>query len=403
MRPEIRQTVDRWGNVLAVNDARSLAWITRARYNADNHLIDRIAPQVRLATGETVAPSTHVYYDVLGRQVGTRDANGNLNRSLYNAGGELAVELHADGGMVRYGHDAFGNAVRQVDANGNVVEHDYDRLNRLTATRIAGTLVQSATYDDAGRAVAVANGAGETLRYRYDLRGNVVEVIQPMGQETRYAHDVHNRQTAITDALGRSATWTHDDFGLLLSHTDIGGASYVYRYDDARQLLEQSNSRGQHLVYGYDAAGRQVRIDDQATGKLTEYRVDALGNHLAERTTQNGEVLQDSHLAYDSNARLTRLIDTAAGLARIAIGYDAAGNRRRIATDVDALGANLHNVGWYAYDAMNRQTVVDAGDAQGSIATQGHRLAYDFNGNRISDTWHGSTLVDASDPSGGGS
>lgn len=167
LRPETRQTLDRWGNVLTVNDARSLAWITSTRYNADNHVTEQAAPAVRLATGETVRPVVRFLYDAPGRQIGMRDANG------------------------------------------------------------------------------------------------------------------------------RTATWAYDDFGLLLAHTDIGGAAYTYRYDVPRQLVEQANSRGQQILYGYDAAGRQIRIDDRATGKLTTYRLDARGNHLAERTLQNGELLQD--------------------------------------------------------------------------------------------------------------
>ena len=40
---------------------------------------------------------------------------------------------------------------------------------------------------------------------------------------------------------------------------------------------------------------------------------------------------------------------------------------------------------WSVYDAMNRQTAVDAIDAQGHISqTQGHQLGYDLNGNRVS-------------------
>ncbi|MDV6321092.1 hypothetical protein, partial [Chromohalobacter sp. HP20-39] len=46
---------------------------------------------------------------------------------------------------------------------------------------------------------------------------------------------------------------------------------------------------------------------------------------------------------------------------------------------------------WYAYDSMNRQTLVDgavnnnATDIANVVSGQGHILAYDKNGNRISD------------------
>ncbi|WP_183006375.1 hypothetical protein, partial [Achromobacter sp. UMC71] len=43
---------------------------------------------------------------------------------------------------------------------------------------------------------------------------------------------------------------------------------------------------------------------------------------------------------------------------------------------------------WYGYDAMNRQTTVEAVNANLEInAAQGHKLTYDANGNRLSDTY----------------
>jgi hypothetical protein len=48
---------------------------------------------------------------------------------------------------------------------------------------------------------------------------------------------------------------------------------------------------------------------------------------------------------------------------------------------------------YFLYDAMNRQVVVDGVDAQGNLGTQGHRLAYDLNGNRKTDTYWGNKVA----------
>jgi hypothetical protein len=54
---------------------------------------------------------------------------------------------------------------------------------------------------------------------------------------------------------------------------------------------------------------------------------------------------------------------------------------------------------WYAYDSMNRQTLVDgAADANAAnlanlTTNQGHILSYDLNSNRISDTHWGAQIV----------
>ncbi|CAM3573341.1 hypothetical protein BOSP111201_13120 [Bordetella sputigena] len=48
---------------------------------------------------------------------------------------------------------------------------------------------------------------------------------------------------------------------------------------------------------------------------------------------------------------------------------------------------------WYGYDSMNRQTTVDGMDASLNInSAQGHKLTFDYNGNRISDTYWAKTL-----------
>lgn len=48
---------------------------------------------------------------------------------------------------------------------------------------------------------------------------------------------------------------------------------------------------------------------------------------------------------------------------------------------------------WFKYDAMNRQTVVDGINANGDIGVgQGHKITYDKNGNRISDTHYGTRV-----------
>jgi hypothetical protein len=61
--------VDRWGNVLATNDLRSLQWITTARYNRFNQAIEQIQSEVTLATGGITRPVTRFQYDLLGRQI----------------------------------------------------------------------------------------------------------------------------------------------------------------------------------------------------------------------------------------------------------------------------------------------------------------------------------------------
>ena len=81
LRPVVKQTYDRWGNVLTVTDARNAAWVTNYTYNANNEVTQVTQP----STGTGVAtPITKTYYDVLGRQIDVKDANGHVNGKSYD-------------------------------------------------------------------------------------------------------------------------------------------------------------------------------------------------------------------------------------------------------------------------------------------------------------------------------
>ncbi|QNB08849.1 LysM peptidoglycan-binding domain-containing protein [Herbaspirillum frisingense] len=408
LRPVVNQKTDRWGNVVEISDPRSAYWITTYSYNANNQLVKQVQPDAN-GNASAASPVTQLYYDQLGRQVAVRDANGNVNGNVYDAAGNLVKELHADGGTVSYAYNAFGDKVKMTDAMGNVISYAYDKLDHLLQTTrgvvavytvdgnnnlqwvATRAIVESATYDQAGRKLSQTNGNGETIRYVYDLRGNVIQTTQPLGQVTRAVFDMQGRKVAEVDPDNYSTTWSYDYFGQLLSHTDLGGAKYSYTYDNARQLQTQKNTRGQNLAYRYDAAGQVTRIDDNAIGQVTIYAYDLAGDRVQEKTIQGGVVYQDNHLAYDALKRLRWSGDN-----RVTVNYtyDGVGNRTHVTTHVINGDSSQDSDRWYGYDAMNRQTLVDGYNAAGAIGqAQGHLITYDKNGNRLSDTSWGNSVV----------
>lgn len=407
-RPTVQRTYDRWGNVLTVTDPRSPYWVTSYTYNASNQMTSEIRPNADGVVG--AGPKTYLYYDQNGNSVATRDANGNVNGMTYDTGGNLVRESHADGGVFRYNYNALGDKTAWVDALGGTTTYSYDKLGRLVLTSHAAvniwrvtnvldialngvkTVVERVTYDELGNKLSTANGAGETTYYRYDLRGNVTGVSKPgIGTELRTAYDARGNKVFEADANRNAATWKYDYFGLLLEHADIGGAKYAYQYDNARQLLKQTNTRGQNLTYAYDAAGQMTRITDATLSKVTDYAYDHAGNRVRERTAVGTAVYQSNIMAYDALGRLREVSDS---YVRQSIDYDANGNRTRVRTQyVDGGNAARSRDYWYGYDAMNRQTTVEGVNANLDInASQGHRITYDKNGNRLTDAYWGKVL-----------
>lgn len=407
VRPVINQKVDRWGNVIQSSDVRAANWLSTFRYNANNQLVEQTQPDADgYASG--ASPVTRIYYDKMGNQVAVKDARGNVNGQLFDAAGQLVAERRADGGVVSYTYNAFGNKTSKTDARGIVNSYSYDKLSRLLQTAYGTaavytvngsnalsfvntrTVTETSSWDQAGRKLSQTNGNGETTRYTYDLIGNVLQTYFPLSGSARTVFDTQNRKTIEVDANGYSNIWGYDYFGQLSSHTDLANNRYAYSYDNARQLISQTSTLGQNKTYGYDAAGQLTRITDLALNQVSTYAYDFAGNHVQESTTQNGVVYQDNHMAYDALGRLRWVGDSR---AFVNMEYDAVGNRTRIQTHVIDSATSYDENRYFQYDAMNRQIVVDAADALGTLGSKGHAIGYDLNGNRVSDSYQGSKVA----------
>ncbi|WP_374428136.1 LysM peptidoglycan-binding domain-containing protein [Ideonella dechloratans] len=436
LRPAVVYGRDRWGNALWQTDPRNDTWKTYYTYNQDNQITSEKRPDPSNGDQTASSPTRKIYYDKLGRQAAVQDERGYVNVTEWDAAGNMVKETHADGGKVTYAVDAFGQVIQMVDAIGNstadktnsiykshTTRYTYDRMGRRLSTIHGNTdttgsvtswhvdvnmnlvndgkkdLTETFTYDEAGRKLSQVNGASQRTRYWYDLAGNIVKTQQPGGDSSTVAYDAFGNKKSETDANGNQSTWTYDYFGKLTAHKDIGGATYSYSYDAAGQLTLQTNdTRGQHLVYYYDAVGQIIKIGDSTLGEVTTYAYDLAGRHLREKVLRNGQMFQDNHLSYDT---LGRLIDSADDRAHLTFQYDAAGNRQKITTHVyvaavgdDDTETLKNSTRFFQYDAMNRQTVVDAIDANGTInQTQGHVLTYDLNGNRWTDKFWGNKVT----------
>lgn len=413
-RPTVNQTFDRWGNLKSSSDPRAATSLTEYRYDANNQVVSVKSPQeVVFGTGNTessVRPETTFFYDVLGRRIATRDALGHVNTEQYDAAGKLVQEVHADGGKVAHVYDAFGNEVQRFDANQMdkaVAERratlfGYDKLGQLRQTTrpspdgvTAGAILRS-TYDQAGRVLETFDGENRRTAYDYDLRGNVTKVTLPGNVVTVSTYDQRDRKTSDTSGAD-STTWGFDYFGTLTAHRDLGGAVYTYGYDGLRHLLSQTNTRGQDIRNVYTAAGllrsTTQKVSDSLTNKTT-YVYDLGGRRTRETTTQNSELVQDNVLAYNQLGQLTSVEDRQGGQrgtdnspVGVSFRYDAVGNVRQT-NFYNGTSEASTTTRHYAYDQMNRQTLVDGAsntDTDADLVAGGHRVSYDKNGNRVSD------------------
>jgi hypothetical protein len=148
--------------------------------------------------------------------------------------------------------------------------------------------------------------------------------------------------------------------------------------------------------------------------QVTDYWYDLAEQHVREKTMQGGATYQDNLMAYDELGRLRHVSD---GRMSIDMEYDAVGNRTNLHTfvNVPTLADPTVDVPketnvYYTYDSMNRQTGVGLLRTANSDGTfrydfnvqlngieivpgvSGHKITYDLNGNRASDTYLGTKV-----------
>lgn len=249
---------------------------TEYRYNTMGRLIERQLPDVRIVLedgSEDYARTTDsYYYDVSGRLIGSRDANGNLTTRQLLAGtgheGSDALttrEFYADGGSVTTAFDVHRNARLITDQIGRVTEQQFDAMGRVTEVALASGLVNHYAYDGLGQRTKAWNsvlGATEAETTDYDAMGRVIASRTAGGDVTTntYVWDELLTttgfgayggwvQTTSTDADRASsgdaiyaAVRSSDAFGHVITRIDKGGQAYIFEYDVAGRLVTENST-----------------------------------------------------------------------------------------------------------------------------------------------------------------
>ncbi|USA45404.1 DNA/RNA non-specific endonuclease [Acinetobacter sp. C26M] len=425
------QNYNAFGEIISETDGNGNTTISS--YNTLGKLIEKKLPTVdiRKADGTVVQgnPTLEYGYDLAGRLLVTKDANGNINKQSYINGRNLetgdwlvATETHADAGQVINGYDTFGNLKARTNENGVKIDYYYDISGNLTqmtkAARTAGSagaelitisgvqkaLTDTFGYDELGNRITVTNALGNVVTTEYDALGRVVQTKTAEGVVTNvdYAYDanilnINGTKGGITrtetDVLGKTIIDEQDYYGRNVKHTDKGGHVFSYTFNAGGWLTKQINTQGQNIDYTYYSNGYVKEIKDNSLSVLTTYRYDDNGNRIEERyqdlNTTVGEprVFQNALIGYDS---LNRKISVQDQSFSIHYDYDANGNILHMLAnyrDVINTGPKTQDF-WYSYDSMNRFTVsmgkLNSTSKQVERGDTGVKIEYDKLGQRLS-------------------
>ncbi len=208
----IGRTYDAWGNVLSATDQRG--GTTWYEYNERSQIVREVKPEVKVVDSHGVQtfekPETVWEYDALGRLTGTRDANGNWQRSSYDASGRLIYSETATGNRTYSAYDAFGQK-----------RYTQSPLNYLTFME----------YDQGGRVVAQGDFLTEA-----DGQTRAKAVRE------RYAVNQNGNRLRVTDALGYVNTFDYDSRGLVTRSLTAAGVAMSYGYDAQGNKIRATNA-----------------------------------------------------------------------------------------------------------------------------------------------------------------
>jgi YD repeat-containing protein len=317
----------------------STASVTATQYDMAGNVTASIEGVTAKATATTAATTATVLltqYDAFSRKIGQTDGNGNTQSWQYNSVGQMVASTDMSGDVTTYSYDHAGHVTYQSTAAAPV-QYEGNGFSVISNANLSAS-------DDLGNALAPSSSTS------YTYEGNLL-VQQILSDQT----------SATGTTVGTTRQTETTDYSYDLAGNQI---AEVETLSTAGSSTGQPSQVVQYTHTAYDAMNRVVKIEDSRYD--VSYTYDANGNRVEDDTqyvadTPNGET--DDGSASSGFNENSRLVAQVADLDNGAVGGDGA-------TNVDDVNA---------FDAMNRETVVDGvktetatGAVAGIDATQGH-------------------------------
>jgi RHS repeat-associated protein len=355
--------------------------------------------------------ATSISYDAQGR-LREELRFGRRTTYMYGADGRLASLTNPRLRTTRFFYDSAGRVNRQESPDGRSVHFAYDAKGNLRSITPPGRPAHRFTYTSVNLTDTVAPpliGQPMATVFAYNADRALTGVHRADGTEHVYGYDTPGRLTSITTP-GGVAQFAYDSItGHIRTMTAVNGSTLAFTYDGLLPTREQWGGTVQGevglrynanflassftingadtVVLQYDRDGLPTQVGrltlgyhpqhglhqstalDSVTSSLT---YDSLAQTQTYQVQFGATTLFNSGYQYDSLGRITRIDETAQGIARVmTFAYDTAGRLGEVRTDGVVTAA-------YEYDANgNRLRVVRPGGQEtGTYDVQDRVTAY---------------------------
>jgi YD repeat-containing protein len=226
-------------------------------------------------------------FDALGQHTVEHHPLGYTKTIERDGFGRVTHVKEIDGRETRY-HYTADNRLDSVDGADATWSYEYDPDGQLTRLLRDGKTWQKTEREKLAATgetvVRETNSKGEKTVHQFDKEGNLVKQMDALGQATTYRHDKLGQLAGWEDARGVSVGFDRDALGRVAG-VDTGENAKLEMAYDLTGRIRRKNNGGQDIQFNYDKAGRLILID-YGKGQTIDYTYDNYGRVLTALTGQ---------------------------------------------------------------------------------------------------------------------
>jgi YD repeat-containing protein len=355
-------------------------------YNAYGEMVQQ-SVLIETTDSNAVWTNTYHYYDRLGREVLTVDAEGYVTKTAFDALGQTTevVEYARAVSLANVTSDVTPALPQAGDAStgyDRVTRYTYDAMGRKASESVRHSYVRedgSIAFDTVDKAFTYSNDGhltqqtvdGVATQMVYDVFGRTSALIEP--ERNVLAVTGLSQLGAVASDLGTASLYEKASPYTMMEYDAFGNVVRTRRYANGLRggVATPDDDRDSITINRYDRQGRNVETID-ALGNRTYSHYDAADHLLHQQSTLTG-----------STAELTAVIDRY-------FQYDALG--RQVETQakrkIGAAAQTTDHDEWVAYNAFGEITDKATSQAGLSASTRLH-YSYDLSGQLTSNNESG--------------